>query len=207
MTETQVSVQFVAVSPAETELILTHKGISQRDIADRYQGGWGKIATLLEQHLEKRRNPVKERVRTSDIQHAITIDAPADQIYPLVATAKGFTSWWAEDITEDPGGDAVELGFFRRTTVYRLERQTTEPPRKAEWSCRTGQEWAGTRLVFRLEPAAKGTLLHFTHAGWKAETEYFVACNTTWGELIFRLKAAAEGNPRGPLFRVGSLVY
>jgi hypothetical protein len=91
--------------------------------------------------------------------------------------------------------------------VYRPEQQATEPPRKAEWSCRTGQEWAGTRLVFRLEPAAKGTLLHFTHADWKAETEYFVACNTTWGELMFRLKAAAEGNSRGPLFRVGSLAY
>lgn len=44
------------------------------------------------------------------------------------------------------------------------------------------------------------SLLRFSHAGWQAETEYFVSCNTTWGELMFRLKAAAEGKNPGPLF-------
>jgi hypothetical protein len=49
--------------------------------------------------------------------------------------------------------------------------------------------------------------LRFTHGGWRSETDYFLNCNTTWGELMYRLKAAAEGKPRGPLFLASDLAY
>jgi hypothetical protein len=32
------------------------------------------------------------------------------------------------------------------------------------------------------------------NAGWRSESEYFTSCITTWGELMFHLKSAAEGN-------------
>jgi hypothetical protein len=73
--------------------------------------------------------------------------------------------------------------------------------------CETGAEWSGTHLVFRLEGRGGGTLVRFTHAGWQSETDYFVSCNTTWGELIFRLKSAAEGKSRGPLFLAADMAY
>src|SRR5690242_11360357 len=134
-----------------------------------------------------------------DIQHAIQIATRPERIYSLVSTAEGFSHWWATDITE--AGDAVELGFFNRATVYRLRLKVNASPRNAEWICETGDEWNSTRLIFRLEARGAGTLLRFTHAGWRAETDYFTSCNTTWGELMFRLKAAAEGKPRGALFQ------
>jgi hypothetical protein len=43
-------------------------------------------------------------------------------------------------------------------------------------------------------------LLRFTHGGWRDATDYFTRCNTTWGELMYRLKAVAEGKAPGPLF-------
>ncbi len=141
----------------------------------------------------------------ADIQHSLQISASAQKIYPLVATAKGFGQWWAADITEPAG--AIELGFFKRTSVYRLRPKNSNPPVDAEFLCETGAEWSGTRLIFRLESAASGTLLRFTHAGWQSETDYFVSCNTAWGELMFRLKSAAERKPRGPLFLPDSLAY
>jgi hypothetical protein len=61
--------------------------------------------------------------------------------------------------------------------------------------------------VFELEPRNGKTLVRFTHAGWAAATEYFVSCNTTWGALMYRLKAAAEGKAPGPLFLANSLAY
>jgi len=134
----------------------------------------------------------------ADIRHAIQIAAAADKIYPLVATAKGLGTWWATDITEPAG--AVELGFFNRATIYRLRPTIGQPSAKAEWVCETGDEWRDTRLSFQLEAAKSGTLLRFSHASWRAESEYFTSCNTTWGELMFRLKAAAEGKNPGPLF-------
>ncbi len=102
---------------------------------------------------------------------------------------------------------AVELGFFDRATVYRLRAIGLEPPRKAVWVCETGQEWSGTRLVFELEVQSAMTLVRFMHAGWGRASDFFVSCNTTWGELMFRLKAAAEGRAPGPLFLASSLAY
>lgn len=139
----------------------------------------------------------------ADIQHSIQIAEKLETIYPLVATAQGFGEWWATDITEPSG--AVELGFFNRSTVYRLRLKDAKPPAHVEWQCETGEEWTGTRIISRLQTAKSGTLLRFTHGGWRSETEYFVSCNTAWGELMFRLKAAAEGRARGPLFRTADM--
>lgn len=133
-----------------------------------------------------------------DIKHAIQISAKPEQIRPLVATAAGLGRWWATDIAESAG--AVELGFFNRATIYRLRPTAVQPASQTEWVCESGDEWSGTHLGFRLEATNAGTLLRFTHAGWRAETDYFVSCNTTWGELMFRLKAAAEGKNPKPLF-------
>ncbi|MGC2195921.1 MAG: SRPBCC domain-containing protein [Terriglobales bacterium] len=141
----------------------------------------------------------------ADIKHSIPIAAKPESIYPLIATAKGFSQWWAADVTKPTG--TVELGFFKRSTVYRLRLRINSAPTHAEWVCETGDEWNGTRIIFRLEAGSSVTSLRFTHGGWKAETDYFTACNTTWGELMYRLKAAAEGRTPGPLFRVGELAY
>ena len=139
----------------------------------------------------------------ADINHAVQIAATPDTIYPLVSTAKGFSQWWATDVTDTEG--AVELGFFNRTTIYRLRLTVDEAPKHADWLCDTGAEWTGTHILFRLEPLGRGTLLRFMHAGWASETEYFTSCNTTWGELMYRLKAAAEGQSRGPLFLAAAM--
>jgi uncharacterized protein YndB with AHSA1/START domain len=141
-----------------------------------------------------------------DIRHCIQIAAKPEEVYPIFATAQGFRQWWAQDVTESAG--VVELGFFNRATVYRLRLTRNEPPAQAEWICDSGQEWEGTRIAFRLEARPSGTVLRFTHAGWRAETEYVTLLqNTTWGELMFRVKAAAEGKSRGPLFLTSDLAY
>jgi hypothetical protein len=141
----------------------------------------------------------------ADIRHAVQISAAPEAVYPLVATAAGLAQWWAADVTESDG--KLELGSFNRATVYRLKAMVEIAPSRFECLCETGQEWTGTRLLFHLEAAGSGTLVRFTHAEWQSETDYFVSCTTVWGELMFRLKAAAEGKPRGPLFLRGSLAY
>jgi len=140
-----------------------------------------------------------------DIKHSILIDAAPERIYPLIASGQGFSQWWAEDVTEDKTSGMVELGFFKRSTVYRLQPAKLSPA-SAEWLCKSGQEWQGTKLIFALTQD-KNTQLRFTHAGWQEETEYFLSCNTTWGGLLFRLKAAAEGKAQGPMFTSGGTAY
>ena len=141
----------------------------------------------------------------TDIRHSIQISAAAEAIAPLISTAQGLAQWWAADVSESDG--CAELGFFNRATIYRLRPQPGAPPRRVEWLCESGQEWSGTRLLFELETAGSGTLLRFTHAAWQSESDYFVSCTTVWGELMFRLKSAAEGKSRAPLFLSASLAY
>ena len=140
-----------------------------------------------------------------DIKMAITIDLPPEKVFPFVASGSGFAEWWAEDVTQDD--EVVSLGFFKRATVYRLRLARGFESREAEWLCVSGYEWAGTRIFFSLAEVKGKTLLKFMHAGWKAETDYFLSCTTTWGELMFRLKAAAEGRSPGPLFSADGMAY
>jgi hypothetical protein len=142
----------------------------------------------------------------ADIVHSIGVSTKPGALFSLVSSGTGFQAWWAQDVVVKPDG-AIELGFFGRTTVYRLRVIVLEPTRKAVWECETGQEWSGTRLVFELEAQGETTLVRFTHAGWARASEFFVSCNTTWGGLMFRLKAAAEGRAPGPLFLASSLAY
>ncbi len=140
-----------------------------------------------------------------DLVHSVQIAASPAKVFPLVSTAQGFTQWWAADITETSTG--VELRFFNSDTVYRLKRNANEPPLLSEWLVETGKEWAGTRLLFRLQPTGSGTLMRFAHTGWRTDSDYYVSCNTVWGALLLRLKATAEGKSPGPLFTKDAMAY
>ena len=138
-----------------------------------------------------------------DIEHSLQIEAKPEQIYPLFSSGSGFTKWWAKDVTKKAGG-RIDIGFFDRSTVYSFQLKKTSKPRYVEWLCRSKEEeWNGTRILFDLKKGESNaeTILRFSHAGWKARTEYFVSCNTVWGELMFRLKSVAENRKRtNPLF-------
>ena len=101
----------------------------------------------------------------------------------------------------------ADLGFFKRSTIYRLQPVRSVAPSAAEWRCLGEGEWTGTRLVFELTKNDGNTRLRFTHADWKSETDYFIDCTATWGELMYRLKVTAEGKTPGPLFSAEGLAY
>jgi hypothetical protein len=156
-----------------------------------------------------------------EIRHAISIQSPAARIFPLVSTAHGLAQWWAADISpappslpdpaQDPGqpplGPILDIGFYDRSSLYRLALARLAPPRLADWLCLSGNEWTRTRLSFSLRENSSATLLLFTHSGWPAESDYFLSCNTTWGGLLFRLKIVAEGKSPGPLFTLSGSNY
>jgi len=63
------------------------------------------------------------------------------------------------------------------------------------------------KIAIPTGPGTSRTIVRFTHADWQDETDYFVSCTTAWRELMFRLKAAAEGKAPGPLFSNNGLAY
>jgi len=136
---------------------------------------------------------------------SVSIDALPERVFPLAATPRGLARWWATDVSEREG--RADLGFFKGSTTYRLQPVRSVAPDAVEWRCLGEGEWTGTRLVFELTKTDDKTRLRFTHADWKAETDYFIDCTATWGELMYRLKATAEGKSPGPLFSAEGLAY
>jgi hypothetical protein len=141
----------------------------------------------------------------ADITHMIKVAAPIERVAALVGTADGFTTWWAEDVTTMPDG-SVSLGFFNHQTIYVL-RPLESGTNRIVWRVESGHEWAGTDIRFDLASDGSATVLRFSHTNWHAVTDYFTSCNTTWGELMFRIARHAEGHPHGPLFKRESLAY
>jgi len=61
--QTQVTVEFLDHGE-ESEIVLTHEGFTQTDVAQRYQGGWGKITELFAAYLARNQGKKAASVRT-----------------------------------------------------------------------------------------------------------------------------------------------
>jgi uncharacterized protein YndB with AHSA1/START domain len=136
----------------------------------------------------------------ADLRHQIAIEATPQQVYAALTTQAGLTSWWTIDShVEQTVGRKAEFGFNRRGAVYRMTITTLEPGKRVVWSCQgDNAEWAGTTLTWSIAPQGSGSVLRFTHGGWKRASDFFAMCNSTWGELMYRLQGYLEGRAPGP---------
>ena len=140
-----------------------------------------------------------------DILHRITIDAPPEAILPAITTEKGFREWWTSDCEAVPAVGTVNHFRFHGGSIEFPFRVDELSPRRVAWTCLPGPkappEWVGTRVTFDLFGAPEDrTVLSFAHRDWPNADGDLPQCNTVWGDLMHRLKAAAEGHPRGPYF-------
>lgn len=135
-----------------------------------------------------------------DLLHAIFINAPAEKVYAALTTQNGLRGWWTSDagIEERVGGKA-EFGFDKRATVFRMKVEELVPAKRVVLFCHGDvDEWKGTKLTWELAGKDGGTNLQFRHSNWREATHMFAICNSSWGELTYRLKAYAEGKKPGP---------
>jgi uncharacterized protein YndB with AHSA1/START domain len=136
----------------------------------------------------------------AELRHQILIKAAPAKVYAAIATPAGLAGWWTADSkTEDKVGGKAEFGFDKRATVFHMKIDKLEETKRVVWSCHGDPpEWDGTTLTWELSPQREGTTLHFTHGNWKSATDYYAMCNSTWGELVYRLKDYVEGKNPGP---------
>jgi len=136
----------------------------------------------------------------AELKHQISIRAAKEQVYSALTTANGLRSWWTADANaEEKVGGKAEFGFDRRAMVFRMKIEQLDPDKKVAWSCHgDNPEWNGTRLAWELAPEGGSTTVRFTHSGWKEVTELYAICNSSWGELMHRLRDFAEGKNPGP---------
>jgi len=134
--------------------------------------------------------------------HRIEIAAPPERVWDALTTRDGIAGWWTTDCDVPKGAGSVAVfGFYERATVFRMRIDESVRPKRLAWAC-VGDfyEWIGTRVEWDLVPTDGGTDVRLAHLGWRSAGGWFASCNTTWGELLYRLAAYAEGKSPGPLF-------
>ena len=136
----------------------------------------------------------------AEMKHQIPINATPEKVYAALATQAGLRNWWTADTNaEERVGGKAEFGFDRRGMVFRMKIEKLEPSKSVIWSCHGDHpEWAGTTLTWHIAGDGGPTVLRFTHSGWKSISDFYAMCNSTWGELIYRLKGYLEGKNPGP---------
>jgi uncharacterized protein YndB with AHSA1/START domain len=135
--------------------------------------------------------------------HGIEISAEPSKVYEALMSQEGLTGWWTSDssVPEPEKGSKAEFGFNNRAVVFQMKIEKIQNPKLVVWNCVGGpSEWKGTKLKWQITPIEGGSELRFTHSKWKNTGKYFRMCNSTWGELMYRLKAYAERGERKPLF-------
>jgi uncharacterized protein YndB with AHSA1/START domain len=139
----------------------------------------------------------------ADLMHQIPINASPEKVYAALATQAGLRSWWTADTEADEkAGGKAEFGFDKRQMVFRMKIEKLEPGQQVVWSCHGDQpEWNGTTLTWNIAREDGRTVLRFTQSGWNSMSDMYAMCNSTWGELMYRLKNYLEGRNPGPLWR------
>jgi len=136
----------------------------------------------------------------TDLHHSVPINTGADRLYAAFATQSGMQGWWTRDTVMDARiGGSAEFGFDRRGIVFRMTLMDLAPGRSVRMRC-TGDhpEWADTVLEWSIESGADGSVLRFTHRGWRETTDFCASCNSMWGRLMFRLKDFVESGKPDP---------
>lgn len=138
----------------------------------------------------------------AEMIHEIAIAAPVERVFAALTAATELRQWWTTDSVAEPiVGTVAEFGFGNRSTVFRMRVAQLESPHRLVWECLGDpDEWAGTTLTWDIKPEEQGSRLRFVHSQWQATDGMFAFCNSTWGELMFRLRRHLEGESPGPLF-------
>jgi uncharacterized protein YndB with AHSA1/START domain len=142
----------------------------------------------------------------ADSIHEIPISADPQKVYAAWTTREGLCAWWTARarIEGRIGGENVFV-FDEGTVEFHFRIDEQIPGERVLWTGVAGQgmpgEWIGTRIEVHIAKLADGrTRLRFAHAGWESTQGMYAVCNTTWGELMYRLRDWCEGKGRGPLF-------
>jgi uncharacterized protein YndB with AHSA1/START domain len=139
----------------------------------------------------------------AELRHQVPINATPEKVYAALTTQAGLRGWWTADATADKKvGGKAEFGFDKRQTVFRMKIEKLEPGKQVIWNCHGEQpEWNGTVLTWNIAREGDITMLRFTQGGWKSMSEMYAICNSSWGELMYRLRDYAEGKNPGPRWK------
>lgn len=128
-----------------------------------------------------------------DIKHRVGIQGSAADIYALLTTDQGLNQWWTQD-TQGAGGVGSIIEFRFGGGGPDFEVIELIPDRLVRWrhSGEMPSGWAGSEILFQLEPQEKQTVVLFSHYNWPVSDDFLAHCSTKWAVFMLSLKSCIE---------------
>lgn len=129
----------------------------------------------------------------ANINHQVGIKAPPEKIYELLTTNSGLSQWWTIDVSgAGEVGSVIEFRFDGGGPDFEVAELVPNKIVRWQHSGEMPEAWMGTEILFRLRQEPDQTFVRFTHANWKAPTDFMAHCSTKWAVFLLSLKDAAE---------------
>ncbi len=132
------------------------------------------------------------------IFHRIGIKAPAQKVYEALATTKGISGWWTDQVSgESETGKTIVARFYssegKEIGCMNMKVMALEPAKKVHWNFTAGpQEWIGTDIIFDLHEEGDYTIVLFHHINWREEIEFKAHCSMKWATFMLSLRELVE---------------
>jgi len=140
-----------------------------------------------------------QKAVTGDFESTKVFVASPDSVLAALRTPEAVAGWWGPTTGSLTEGGAFSVGFggSRRIDIAAAAVGTGRVEWRVEAAPHT-PEWAGTTIVFELEPAGEGTTVHFRHVGLTPQLECFDMCHGGWTHYLASLVAYVDGGEGQP---------
>lgn len=131
----------------------------------------------------------------ADILHLLQIHAPREKVYEAIATVEGVRNWLSRDADFDSKmGSSGEIRFAEGQRILKIEIAELKPVSRVTWSVLSAAmpNWADTAIEFESSTEGDGSMLHFTHRGFKEADDLYAMSATIWASFLISLKQYLE---------------
>jgi predicted dithiol-disulfide oxidoreductase (DUF899 family)/uncharacterized protein YndB with AHSA1/START domain len=136
------------------------------------------------------------------VEREIRIDAPRENVFPLISTRDGLVQWMPVTDLEPRAGGRIQFTFAPEsggTHTATGEITAFDPPSRIAFTWNSTHDGAGavqTEVSIELIPEGGATLVRLTHTGF-VDDEKTGNYSEGWGYFLERLKDRAEGKDPG----------
>ena len=128
-----------------------------------------------------------------DIIHRIGNKASPEQIYPLLTTDTGLSTWWTIDTKgAAEAGSIIEFRFGGSGPDFKVIELIPYELVRWQHSGVMPKDWMDTDIVFGLDQDGEQTLVHFTHGNWCEASSFMAHCSMKWAVFLLSLKDVVE---------------
>jgi uncharacterized protein YndB with AHSA1/START domain len=126
---------------------------------------------------------------TYSIKHLFHISASKEKVFEALSTINGLSNWWSVNTSGNSSLNGIIQ--FRFGDMGGPDMKVTEikSNEKVSWECvASPHDWTGTTLTFLLDENDGKTRVRFSHDGWKDNSDFYAACNFSWGRYMESLR-------------------